>query len=1298
MAKYATLKVAIDEIITTNGNYEISGEDVRETLKAIVDSLGANYQLVGFALPTTDPGTPDQNVAYLAGPGTYPNFGPTTVEKGQIGLFKYNGNWSYETIDSGVYLEYEEYPGGDAFEWTFYDSENPDGLTIKIAKTVSDLGNDPNVAISQWWAAQTERKINVLGGYTISIDSLTTSPQTLGLFKAIQTGQIIDSITGANKLIFGTDGGGSVTVNASDLPYKATANLINVRTESGTANNVSIVVRGINDILPAYININEIANHPGAYASAAAALSDVPALYRRKGVKVIYFDDVQQLWIEMVCQDDAGVNWWTDVENNWVIEGSIETKIATATGGQQLRIAGEKRGNLDDVLNVNVWNERTNAYDSAALARAAVPANKRKLGAIITYLLNDGWFIDQFIGSSTSGWGTAENWKVIGRVDVSQNTETKVKTLNIGDKGTTLFNIQCFTKISGYLKSSDGSLGTSSMFDVSDYISVNEGDIISVSGWGGNYTIGVVVGYDINQQFISTLLAGNGQENNQYKNELVTIPSGISYIRVCIANDTHYSYTNDDIHFVIKDASKQGLKGYSFIGIAEPNTIPVNDEMVYYIAYENGVYNNFGSSFTLPIGAYAIIKNKGGWTVDIISLSDNIGEQLVFAQHNCALRSTGVTETGYSDSDVTPLIQVGEGDILIVECYTGLSQTWATCVGIDANNDATLLIPGFDSHTKVASILIPSGIKYIIVYGVNNLHPNYKKRYATIIRKNVRPNRYGNVINDLPTLAALVDGELVSDGKFNTSDYIKVNAGDVVFYSGFCGNNTVNAIYGYDNAKNKVSSLINGGYSGYLNANIVIPNGISYIRICAANTNHTRYIPVSISIQTNIKRITQLEQNNIELNEQVTFEEFEFVGLGYYRPAFWTESGNIKAGKYILDLPNLTSVKTASAQSASTVLREIEFIAVGNLFEFEITNEDINSGAHYLRVQSSDSSIETATLRYLSAVKTNKEVVNELILKTSSLPNLNGKKIAVIGDSISTIYNGNTPYWTVKTIDVGQEIESYVTWWDVWTNEEGTTPTGKTIGGVTLTSAMIGTKQSFTPVLADVGKQIGVAMNYNSSSTKVWSQWLCEKTGAILLANASWSGSRITTGRTGAWELSEAWNDYTIGRCKVRDDDGNNVTPDIIFIFRGGNDYQYAPKALINDVSLMNGVPASDVISSQIEYKAGYYLTIQKLRQAYPNAYIVCCALSFIKRGSDYSKFPPNNSIYTLPDMCNAIREIANTMGCGLVEFDKDGITFENCYPKYISDDATHPTHPNSLGHEVMAERAISDLRYCLNH
>lgn len=293
MANYATLKAAIADVIKTNGNEEITGEILQNALVAMINSLGAGYQFAGVAIPATTPGTPDNNVVYIAGAGTYPNFGATVVPKGSIGIFSYNGSWTYDTID-------------------------------------------------------------------------------------------------------------------------------------------------ISDILPAYININELANHPAAYADAATALADVPQLYRRTGVKVVYFDNTQQLWIEMLCIDDAGVNWWTDVANNWVIEGPIETDVTTPTGGKQLRIGGDKKGNLDDVLNVNVWNEQIAAYATQAAARAAVPANKRKLGAIITYLVSTGidtsqWVQDMFIGDDVTDWSVADNWKVVGPVTVTQNTETGKTELLIGD-------------------------------------------------------------------------------------------------------------------------------------------------------------------------------------------------------------------------------------------------------------------------------------------------------------------------------------------------------------------------------------------------------------------------------------------------------------------------------------------------------------------------------------------------------------------------------------------------------------------------------------------------------------------------------------------------------------------------------------------------------------------------------------------------------------------------------------------------------------------------------------------------
>ena len=94
MANYATLKAAIEAVIYENGNQEITGEVLQATLLAMVNALGANYQYAGVATPSTNPGTPDQRVFYLANEsGTYANFGGIVLNDGEVAILKYNGTW-----------------------------------------------------------------------------------------------------------------------------------------------------------------------------------------------------------------------------------------------------------------------------------------------------------------------------------------------------------------------------------------------------------------------------------------------------------------------------------------------------------------------------------------------------------------------------------------------------------------------------------------------------------------------------------------------------------------------------------------------------------------------------------------------------------------------------------------------------------------------------------------------------------------------------------------------------------------------------------------------------------------------------------------------------------------------------------------------------------------------------------------------------------------------------------------------------------------------------------------------------
>lgn len=100
MANYANLKSAIQEVIKTNGNNEITGALLQQSLIAMINSLGANYQFAGVATPTTVPGTPDQKVFYFAGPGTYPNFNGAVIPACNVGLMSYNGTWHVSTVQT----------------------------------------------------------------------------------------------------------------------------------------------------------------------------------------------------------------------------------------------------------------------------------------------------------------------------------------------------------------------------------------------------------------------------------------------------------------------------------------------------------------------------------------------------------------------------------------------------------------------------------------------------------------------------------------------------------------------------------------------------------------------------------------------------------------------------------------------------------------------------------------------------------------------------------------------------------------------------------------------------------------------------------------------------------------------------------------------------------------------------------------------------------------------------------------------------------------------------------------------
>jgi hypothetical protein len=102
MSNYTSLKATIDANIKANDNQEITGQILNSVLNEMVNSLGTGYQFKGVATTSTNPGTPDSKVFYVATPGTYQYFGNQTVPEASTGFFKWDSSWHLEVISTGV--------------------------------------------------------------------------------------------------------------------------------------------------------------------------------------------------------------------------------------------------------------------------------------------------------------------------------------------------------------------------------------------------------------------------------------------------------------------------------------------------------------------------------------------------------------------------------------------------------------------------------------------------------------------------------------------------------------------------------------------------------------------------------------------------------------------------------------------------------------------------------------------------------------------------------------------------------------------------------------------------------------------------------------------------------------------------------------------------------------------------------------------------------------------------------------------------------------------------------------------
>lgn len=198
MGNYEQLKQAVADVIKTNGNQEITGAIMQNTLLSIISTVGSNATFAGIATPTTNPGTPDQNVFYLASePGIYINFGGVELIDQVIVLINKSGNWVKE--DSGIATNAESLKLDSKFNLykTAIFSDNLlnkngsfiDGKYINgISGNKISLGTNSDYAISDYIPVKGGSKYlgyNIVegGGYSAFFDK---NLNAISLFKSNQ--------------------------------------------------------------------------------------------------------------------------------------------------------------------------------------------------------------------------------------------------------------------------------------------------------------------------------------------------------------------------------------------------------------------------------------------------------------------------------------------------------------------------------------------------------------------------------------------------------------------------------------------------------------------------------------------------------------------------------------------------------------------------------------------------------------------------------------------------------------------------------------------------------------------------------------------------------------------------------------------------------------------------------------------------------------------------------------------------------------------------------------------------------
>lgn len=216
------------------------------------------------------------------------------------------------------------------------------------------------------------------------------------------------------------------------------------------------------------------------------------------------------------------------------------------------------------------------------------------------------------------------------------------------------------------------------------------------------------------------------------------------------------------------------------------------------------------------------------------------------------------------------------------------------------------------------------------------------------------------------------------------------------------------------------------------------------------------------------------------------------------------------------------------------------------------------------------------------------------------------------------------------------------------------------------------------------------------SLNEIWWKILCNNTGMVPLVIDAWSGSSVAYNYAPASDTTHADTNKTPMCSDLRTGrlDANSTDPDVILITGGTNDYTYAAEGTtpLGDWDGHTAVDREAVLAGQSTFAESYASMLAELHENYPNAIVVGVSLFFTKRGTDLGCSRTNAVGKTAADYNDVIERVCKIMGVPYISIYDVGFNDDNYYDTYAEDSDTETTHPNALGHAVIAKRMIEAL------